>query len=113
MQLGKVHLPCTRIHHAEIASVQISQGEYYFSGRYKDFFPEGERSFFVGGKLGERHVTEPFFRRIAGKMVFLGSGGDYVKGSDLRKRWNWEIHSNFESGGSICYNGEKSHSDRL
>ena len=48
MQLGKVHLPCTRIHHAEIASVQISQGEYYISGRYKDFFPEGERSFFVG-----------------------------------------------------------------
>lgn len=91
MQLGKVHLPCTRIHHAEIASVQISQGEYYFSGRYKDFFPEGERSFFVGGELGERHV----------------------KGSDLRKRWNREIHSNFESGGSICYNGEKSHSDRL
>ncbi len=64
MQLGKVHLPCIRIHHAEIASVQISQGEYYFSCRYKDFFPEGERSFFVGGKLGERHV----------------------KGSDLRKK---------------------------
>ena len=91
MQLGKVHLPCIRIYHAEIASVQISQGGYYFGGRYKDFFPEGERSFFVGGKLGERHV----------------------KGSDLRKRWNREIHSNFESGGSICYNGEKSHPDRL
>ena len=54
--MGKFHFPRTRIHHAEIASVQISQGEYYFSGRYKDFFPEGERSFFVGGKLGERHV---------------------------------------------------------
>ncbi len=91
MQLGKVHLPRTRIHHAEIASVQISQGEYYFSGRYKDFFPEGERSFFVGENW-EKDML---------KVAIYGKGGI------------GEIHSNFESGGSICYNGEKSHSDRL
>ena len=65
MQLGKVHLPCTRIHHAEIASVQISQGEYYFSGRYKDFFPEGERSFFVGKNLEEDML----------KVAIYGKGG--------------------------------------
>ena len=65
MQLGKVHLPCTRIHHAEIASVQISQGEYYFSGRYKDFFPEGERSFFVGKNWEEDML----------KVAIYGKGG--------------------------------------
>ena len=63
--MGKVHLPCTRIHHAEIASVQISQGEYYFSGRYKDFFPEGERSFFVGGNW-EKDML---------KVAIYGKGG--------------------------------------
>ena len=65
MQLGKVHFPCTRIHHAEIASVQISQGEYYFSGRYKDFFPEGERSFFVGKNWEEDML----------KVAIYGKGG--------------------------------------
>ena len=69
MQLGKVHLPCTRIHHAEIASVQISQGEYYFSGRYKDFFPEGERSFFVFARHG-RALTgaSPEHAQIVGSV---------------------------------------------
>ena len=58
MQLGKVQLPGTRIHHAEIASVQISQGEYYFSGRYKDLFPEGERSIYVGENWEEDMIQE-------------------------------------------------------
>ncbi len=65
MQLGKVHLPCTRIHDAEIASVQISQGEYYFSGRYQDFFPEGERSFLVGKNWEEDML----------KVAIYGKGG--------------------------------------
>ena len=65
MQLGKVHLPCIRIHHAEIVSVQISQGRYYFSGRYKDFFPEGERSFFVGENWEEEML----------KVAIYGKGG--------------------------------------
>lgn len=54
-----------RIYHAEIASVQISQGEYYFSGRYKDFFPEGERSFFVGKNWEEDML----------KVAIYGKGG--------------------------------------
>lgn len=65
MQLGKVHLPCIRIYHAEIASVQISQGGYYFGGRYKDFFPEGERSFSLGGNW-EKDML---------KVAIYGKGG--------------------------------------
>ena len=93
--MGKVHLPCTRIHHAEIASVQISQGEYYFSCRYKDFFPEGERSFFVGGKLGERHVKGSDLRKRGKRVIQIGcdpkadSTINLLEGKPLRPVMNY------------------------
>ena len=31
----------------------------------------------------------------------------HVKSSNLRKRWNWEIHRHIQSGSSICHDGEE------
>ena len=44
------------------------------------FFIQVSRSGQIEVRPDRIGFTEPFFRRIAGKMVFLGSGGDYVKG---------------------------------
>ena len=65
MQLGKVHLPCIIIHHAETASVQILRVDTTLVADIRTFFRKEKGPFSLGGNW-EKDML---------KVAIYGKGG--------------------------------------